>query len=121
MNDPSHIGTSYLFTISGSKGDVCTHTRGALVFRSRAMQNNNRLRERIEILVPGFEGTGTYRNAIASAVVGRRTVLEKPALVQVTKSTGREVFARVHADKLRPQSGIVPWRIYGWMRCSVSG
>jgi hypothetical protein len=121
VNDPSHIGTSYLFTIPGSEGDVCTRTGKGLVFRSRAMENNDRARERVEILVPSFAGVGIYKNAIAAAVVRGKTVFETAAFVRVAKSTGREVFAKVRADRLRPQAATAPWRIYGWMRCRVSG
>lgn len=94
VNDPSHIGTNYYFTIPGSKGDVCTRTGHGLVFRSRAMKNNDRKPERIEIRFPSFAGTGMYGQAIAAAVVGGRTVFHTPALVEMTKATSREVFAK---------------------------
>jgi hypothetical protein len=121
VNDSQHIGTSYLFTIPGSKGDVCTRTGGGLVFRSRAMKNNDYARERLEIRLPSFTGSGTYHDALAAAVVAGKTVFHTPAIVDVTKATDGVVFAKVHADKLRPQSDTVPYRIYGWMRCRVSG
>jgi hypothetical protein len=110
VNDPSHIGTSYYFTLPGSKGDVCTRRAGELVFRSRAMKNNDGVAERLEIRVPSFAGRGTYHNATAAAVVGGKPVFHTPALVTVTKASSREVFAKVHAH-----------RISGWMRCRVSG
>lgn len=119
VNDPSHIGTSYYFTILGSKGDICMHTAGGLAFRSRAYLNNDRRRERIQILVAGFSGTGTYRHAIARVVVGKRIMFHSEAVVTVTKATRHEVFARVRADKLRPQAAPARYRIYGWMRCRI--
>lgn len=119
VNDPGHIGTSYLFTVPGSKGDVCTHTGRALTFRSRALENNDRRPEWIEIRFPHFAGNGTYRRAIATVVVGQRTAFRSTALVDVTMATTREVDARVLAGRLRPQAATVPYRIYGWMRCSV--
>lgn len=118
VNDPSHIGTSYYFTLPGSKGDVCTRTGGALAFRSRAYLNDDRRAERIEIRVPGFSGTKTYRHAIARIVGEGRIMFHHQAVVAVTKATSREVFARVRADKLRTQA-TVPYRIHGWMRCRV--
>lgn len=110
VNDPNHIGTSYYFTIPGSTSDVCTRTRGALVFRSRAMKNNDSVPERIEIIMPSFEGSGAYHHAIAAVVVGGKTVVESPALVDVTKAASHEVFAKVNAHRIR-----------GWMRCRISG
>jgi hypothetical protein len=58
VNYPSHIGTSYLFTIPGSKGDVCTRAGGGLVFRSRAMRNNDSVPERVEIRIPASREPG---------------------------------------------------------------
>jgi hypothetical protein len=121
VNDPSHIGTSYYFTLPGSRGDVCTNTGHGLVFRSRAYKNNDRRPERVEIRFPHFAGTGSYRDAIAAVVVDGRTVFDAAATARVTKATSHEVFARVRADRLRSQAGTVPWRIYGWMRCRVAG
>jgi hypothetical protein len=119
VNGPSHIGTSYYFTIPGSKGDVCTRTGGALAFRSRAYLNDDRRPERIEIRVPGFSGTKTYHHAIARIVGEGRIMFHSQAVVTVTKATSREVFARLRADRLRTQA-TVPYRIYGWMRCRVA-
>jgi hypothetical protein len=121
VNDPSHIGTSYYFTIPGSKGDVCSESGGGLVFRSRAMKNDDYVPERVEIRIPGFAGTGTYHGATAAAVVDGKTVFHTPAVVTVTKATNGEVFAKVQADRLRPQASTVPYRIYGWLRYRVSG
>lgn len=109
VNDPQAIGTSYLFTVPGSKGDVCTPAGHALTFRSRALENNDRRAELIEIRFPHFAGKGTYRQAIASIVVGERTAFRSTALVKVTEASSSRVIARVHTD-----------RIYGWMRCRVA-
>jgi hypothetical protein len=121
VNDSSTLGTSYLFTVPGSKGDVCTRTGTALSFRSRALENNDRRPEWVEIRFPHFAGKGTYHRAIATILVGKRTAFRSKALVTVTLATSREVVAKIHADKLRPQADTVPFRIYGWMRCSVAG
>jgi hypothetical protein len=110
VNDPSHIGTSYLFTIPGSKGDVCTRTGHGLVFRSRAMKNNDRAPERVVIRLSAFAGPAPYDGARVAVVVGGKTLFHTRALLEVTKSNGREVFTKVRAH-----------RIQGWMRCRISG
>jgi hypothetical protein len=110
VNDPSQIGTSYLFTIPGSKGDVCTRAGHGLVFRSRAMKNDDSLPERVEIHFSPIEGPANNDGARVGVVVAGRTVFHTRGLLDVTKANGREVFAKVHAG-----------RIHGWMRCRVSG
>jgi hypothetical protein len=121
VNDPTSLGTSYLFTVPGSKGDVCTRTGTALTFRSRALENNERRPERIEIHFRDFAGKGTYRRAVASIVTDRRTAFKSTAIVTVTKATSTEVFGQVHAERLRLQANTGPFRIYGWIRCRVAG
>lgn len=121
VNDPSHIGTSYLFTIPGSTGDVCTKTERGLAFRSRAMKNDDSRPERLEITFRSFAGVGVYHDVAAAAVVGTRALFHTAVVADVTKATSHEVFANVRGDKLRPEPGTVPYRIYGWMRCRVSG
>jgi hypothetical protein len=73
------------------------------------MKNDDLLPERVEIRFSPFEGSGNYDGAIAAVVVGGKTVFHSRGLLEVTKATSREVFAKVNADRIR-----------GWMRWRVS-
>ncbi len=112
VNGRGPTATNYIYTIPGSRGDVCMRAGHTLTFLSRAMGGGLNAPERIEIRVANFAGEGNYRGATATAkiVSDAQTAYASPAILTVTKATPHEVFGRVRAGL-----------IHGWMRCRVRG
>lgn len=120
VDGPGSSPTSWLWTLWGSEGDLCTLEHGSLDFTSRAYQNGDFDLQRIEIALPHFTGKGVYRDAIAKLVVDGRTTHRSAGTLRVTKATGSEIVGTVDVGKPPPPSGRpVPYRIWGSMRCRV--